>query len=266
MLDAKIMKDAQGKLSFAVFRKATHTDHYLQFASNQPIQHKLGVIRTLYHRCNTICPDDDKKEQEISHLTTVLSVSGYTKSAWRTALRPKPPKVSRDPTTTVNITLPYVGTVTDTITRIMCKAGITVHLWPFNTLRNKLFHPKDKVEKLDRTGVVYHIKCPCCDSNYVGETERNVKKRLKEHQRSSSPVGHHMEFNTHSFSNDDVTILHQEPGWFRRGVAEAIHIQRQNPNLNRDRGRHNLPPIYREIIESCGFPSTKSHDHTGTLQ
>ena len=48
MLDAKIQKDLSGRLNFTVYRKLTHIDQYLQF-SNQPLQHKLGVIRTLYH-------------------------------------------------------------------------------------------------------------------------------------------------------------------------------------------------------------------------
>ena len=73
----------------------------------------------------------------------------------------------------------------------------------------------------------------------IGETERNVAKCLKEHQCSSSSVGHHMEFNTHSHK-DDVTKLHQEPGWFHQGVANVIHMQCQNPNLNQDQGRRNL--------------------------
>ena len=35
MLDAKIVKSSEGHLSFSVYRKATHTAQYLQFASNQ---------------------------------------------------------------------------------------------------------------------------------------------------------------------------------------------------------------------------------------
>ena len=60
MLDAKITRTPTGQMSFSVFRKPTHTDQYLQFDSNQPLQHKLGVIKTLYHRCNTICTTDEE--------------------------------------------------------------------------------------------------------------------------------------------------------------------------------------------------------------
>ena len=65
----------------------------------------------------------------------------------------------------------------------------------------------------------------------------------------------------HSFSEDDVSVKHQEANWFRRGVAEAIHIKNSNPDLNRDRGRHVLPNIYREILTSRdSSPTSGSRD------
>ena len=76
MLDADIHRSPTGQLSFSVFRKPTHTDQYLQFSSNKPLQHKLGVIRTLHHGCNTICSSEEAKLRETNHLNKVLSVSG----------------------------------------------------------------------------------------------------------------------------------------------------------------------------------------------
>ena len=261
MLDARIHRSISGKLNFSVYRKPTHTDQYLNFTSNQPLQHKLGVIRTLHHRCKMICSTEEAKLNEIEHLKKVLSYSGYTKSAWHTATHPKErsgnttsAKTTKSPG---HIALPYVGNVSDSIARVIRKAGVQVHLKPFNTIRSRLVHPKDKITKEEMAGVVYHIKCGECDSNYVGETERKLLKRIKEHQRSSSPVGHHVEYNKHSFSEQDVTVLHKESNWFKRGVAEAIHIAQRDPNLNRDRGRHTLPNIYRDIISSRD--TTSSH-------
>ena len=268
MLDTRTTRHPSGRLEFSVYRKPTHTDQYLQFASNQPLQHKLGVIRTLRHRCMTLCSTEEAKLQELEHLKRVLSVSGYTKAAWDTASRPKPPTPTPDRDTTPkkkgHITLPYVGVMSDTIARLIRKTGVAVHMKPYNTVRSQLVHPKDKVAPQDKTGVVYRIQCGDCPASYVGETERNLGKRVKEHsyRGTSSAFEEHCTSHKHSINtvgkvnipDSQVAVLHQEPDWFRRGVAEAIHIMREDPTLNRDKGRHTLPVIYRELIH---------RDHSG---
>ena len=140
--------------------------------------------------------------------------------------------------------------VSDAIARVLRKSGVMAHLKPYNTLRNHLVHPKDKVELEERAGVVYYIQCGDCSANYVGETESKLQKRIREHHRTTSPVGHHINYNKHTISNKNVKVLHIETDWFRRGVAESIHIEKEQPILNRDRGRHTLPVIYREIVNS----------------
>ena len=75
-----------------------------------------------------------------------------------------------------------------------------------------------------------------------------MKDRFKEHHRSSSPVGQHLTERRHSIDDDSIAVIHREEGWFRRGVAEAIHLRREAPTLNLGRERHTLPPIYREVL------------------
>ena len=259
VLDTRITRSPQGTLSFTVYRKATHTDQYLQFNSNQPLQHKLGVVRTLNHRCKSICSSKEAMDKETEHIKKVLSVSGYTKSAWATANKKKNPTMPADNNKTRNkgsITLPYVGHSSDAIARVLRKSGITVHLKPFNSIRSRLVHPKDKIPMEGKAGLVYLIECGDCNAKYVGETERRLHKRIKEHQKPSSPVGHHIQYNNHKFDKDNVKVLQSESDWFRRGVAEAIHIETEQPILNRDRGRHTLPVIYQEIVKSRDSTNT----------
>ena len=195
----------------------------------------------------------------MEHLKRVLSVSGYTKAAWNAASRPKPTVTTPDstaPRKKGHVTLPFVGQMSEAIARTIRKAGVAVHLRPYNSIRQQLVHPKDKVTQEDKSGVVYHIKCGDCSASYVGETERQLKTRVKEHHKTkSSPLCEHLTKEGHSFSKEQVSVLQQEPDWFKRGVAEAIHIQRESPSLNRDQGRHKLPAIYRELL------SSQSHDH-----
>ena len=138
--------------------------------------------------------------------------------------------------------------MTDAVARVIRKTGVGVHLRPFNTIRGHLVHPKDKIDKEEQAGVVYKINCGSCEASYVGETERRLKKRITEHHRESSPVGHHERYNKHSFDQSDVSILHCESDSFKRVVAEAIHIEEEQPTLNRGRERHTLPAIYGEIL------------------
>ena len=48
----------------------------------------------------------------------------------------------------------------------------------YSVLRKALVHPKDKVEKEDRYGVVYKSLCKNCKQVYIGETERRLGTRL----------------------------------------------------------------------------------------
>ena len=79
-----------------------------------------------------------------------------------------------------------MGHVTDAIARTIRKAGVAVHLRPYNSIRSQLVHPKDKLLKNEVCGAVYKIQCADCPASYVGETERELKYRLSEHQRTTS--------------------------------------------------------------------------------
>jgi hypothetical protein len=61
-LDMQIVQKEDGHLKLLVYRKKTHTDQYLNFNSQHPLQHKLSVVRTLLTRCSRIVTEaDDKK-------------------------------------------------------------------------------------------------------------------------------------------------------------------------------------------------------------
>ena len=56
-----------------------------------------------------------------------------------------------------------------------------------NTLRRILCNLKDKREAYENSGIVYEIKCLDCSASYVGETGRELKLKIKEHQENCLP-------------------------------------------------------------------------------
>ena len=250
MLDVNVKKNEAGKLSFGVYRKKTHTDQYLQFTSHQPLEHKIGVVRTLQHRAKHHVSNIEDLEIETNHLKKVLAISEYPSWIWDQPASKKKNQQEKEKARKIigHVTLPYVQGTSEALARRMRANGIMVHLKPHTKLRDLLVKPKDKTTDMEKSDVIYKIDCGECNANYVGETGRLLKLRVKEHQRSNSPVFEHSQNTGHRMRLDETKVLERESDWFKRGVKEAIHIQANNSNLNRDRGRHHLPTIYRQLI------------------
>lgn len=60
-----------------VYRKATHSDHYLQFDSHHPLIHMLGVFWTLSHRAEQVISDPDTLTNEKKHIKKSLGKCRY---------------------------------------------------------------------------------------------------------------------------------------------------------------------------------------------
>ena len=258
MLDVLVTRDDIGNLRFKVYRKPTHTDQYLNFSSNHPLQHKLGVVRTLCDRAHSIITTEEDREEELNKVRKSLAICGYKDWSWDTALRKKDnklkPRSKNQPERTQlkgSTTIPYIPGVTEAFQRLFCSYNIITHVKPDNTIRSLLVHPKDKTETLDKCGVIYELACLDCSSSFIGETARTLRSRVDDHKKpGTSPVYDHAANSTHSIDYEGVVVKAREEDWFKRGVKEAIHIKRKASDLNKDKGRHQLPSVYDSIISS----------------
>ena len=78
-LDTLIVRKSDGSLKLLVYRKNTHTDQYLNFQSQQPLHQKLGVIRTLIDRVESVVTEDQDKRDEEVKIREALKDCGYSK-------------------------------------------------------------------------------------------------------------------------------------------------------------------------------------------
>ena len=140
---------------------------------------------------------------------------------------------------TSNTCIPYIQGVTDKIAKILNKKNIKTAFKPLSTIKQRMRSVKDNQEHLQQKGV-YIIKCSCGDQ-YIGETGRSVRIRLKEHsadirneRTKSSALAEHVGKTNHHICLEDTKVIANVEHQFKRKVREAIEIIKHPKNLNRD--------------------------------
>ncbi|XP_072030175.1 uncharacterized protein [Amphiura filiformis] len=233
-LDCLVQVNPDNTLSTTVYRKPTHTDQYLQFGSHHPLVHKLGVIRTLYHRADTIISEESDVQKEKDHIRSALQQCGYPDWAFEkaTTTRDTPQQNNTGMSLLAKPELLYLTPQAfQRESKNTFKAfGIATSYKPSNNLRSKLVHVKDKIPKDKQSNLVYGLTCSetSCAQSYVGETKQSIKARFNQHRRGSSNENHdsavftHSKLSGHQFNADDIIIFDKEERWFERGVEESI--------------------------------------------
>jgi hypothetical protein len=296
MLDLTILRQLDGTLQFDVFRKPTHTNQYISWDSDQPLKDKGSTIRALTRCAIDIPTGPQRQEAEQTKVHQALHLKGYPPWAIkRFTHHPRPPPPQHPPTTPTTpqpphqptptptnppappkhkatVSIPYHRGTSEMIGRALRKADVGVISNNKNSLRTQLVHLKDPIPHTHKSSVVYHIPCAGsntnpCDATYIGETERSMDTRFKEHHNKSkskiepltdkyaSAVGQHARTTGHHFRPEDVTYLDRESDKMARGIKEAIYTRALNPALNKGGGlRYILPATDDTVINTTVKP------------
>jgi len=130
---------------------------------------------------NIVTEEQDRKQKE-HHIQTALTHCGYPDWRWKVRWRLLSTRKSLDGNKTT-VVLPYVQDLSEAVTRVYNRYGISTSMRPFKSLRNLLVHPKDKPRQEDVCECVYKIPCRNCNKTYIGETGRAFGVRLQEHRQ-----------------------------------------------------------------------------------
>jgi len=254
-----LVERKETKLSTKVYRKITHTDRYINFNSYHHPRVKSGVISCLKNRAERVC-DPEHLKAEMVHLKKTFKANGYPPGLISKSLRKRNHHQPSQDNTTVQekpklLYLPYVRRTSEHIQRVCKQIGVKTVFKSGGTLRRFLMKVKDPRPPLLKKGVVYRVPCMDCNMSYIGETGRNLKKRLVEHKAAvkrgdtKNGIAVHAWERQHRVNWDEADVLVQEPRYWRRRVLEAVEIQKHAENTNLDCGL-SLNPIWTPYLSS----------------
>ncbi|BHF57227.1 hypothetical protein SprV_0100016800 [Sparganum proliferum] len=238
-LNVLVCRKDCGGIKTQVFRKAANTMQVLNFNSNHPISHKRSCVRTLYRRVETHCSEPEDKIAELQYLQRVLKANGHPRNFVNRYIRKWDERPNRTDTK-VWRALPYVKNVSEAFGRLLAPLGVGVAHRPETTIRRQLMKPKDPLPRQETSGVVYRFWCSCGQSNYVGETGRQLQTRMTEHaaavRRSdaSSQVAAQSTGSCHTFKLDETEILARGDNRVSRELPESWFTGPQSINKCND--------------------------------
>ena len=180
------------RLITSVYRKPTHTDRYLNYRylnyrSNHHPRTKMGIISCLKKRAFNIC-SDRYLHKELCRLQDVFQANGFptyrvTCTIWGNQYKSEGNNEENEEEKEKTLVLPYVRGLSEAINRTCKTLGVETAFTSKPTLRSLLTQVKSKIPIENKVGVIYEIPCEC-GAVYVGETGRNLKTRVEEHQKA----------------------------------------------------------------------------------
>ena len=87
-----------------------------------------------------------------------------------------------------------------------------------------------------------------CNDEYTGESGRTFGERFREHMRAPSPILDHHNITGHEVSLDNFSRVGREDQNIARTINEAILIRVNDPSLNRNIGKFQLPHTWDEVL------------------
>ena len=176
--------------------KPTNTFLYTHFSSASPPSYKKNAIRALYTRSQKLTTETENKIEARQLVKNIFRKNGYSDSYIERIFSETDQSNSRDHNIQdkkkIYWKLPYTtSTYAEIKNKIQSLNKIlknTTIKPAFKTFKTQNLCPnKDKIEQNELSSIVYKYTCEQCQHCYIGETRRQLQKRIKEHVKGNPP-------------------------------------------------------------------------------
>ena len=199
-LDVLISRYPQhGTFETTIYRKATFTGLMINWNSFVPLQYKRASVMSMVRRALAICSTYSALTNEFDEIRRIALNNDYPRNFIDTSIgiglsqyrnresgqQQKPIGCEKKQ---MYVEIPYVDRATSTLKKqITHLAGairpdldIRFFAKPPPSIQT-LFQAKDPILKPMQSDVVYSVQCSDCSHSYIGKTQRQSIRRLKEH-------------------------------------------------------------------------------------
>ncbi|XP_055839801.1 uncharacterized protein LOC129907541 [Episyrphus balteatus] len=261
-LDLTIKRNEDGSIITNWFHKPIASNRLINYYSAHPINMKYNTVKSFIRkvfsfshkiymennieRINRILIKNNYPVQVINKLIKCVqnenfknrtkSPNKYSRRSYQFLSETKDETVIRD--TKIYSSITYIPGLSESLAK-KCEyfvPEIKTAMRPNNKVSHFFANTKSKIEKTNKSGVVYSIPCNDCPKIYIGETIQKLGCRINQHKNECKKVlegssykniaalAEHTKQNGHSFKFDETKILKSENQKFKLQVHEVNQI------------------------------------------
>jgi hypothetical protein len=256
-LDVDVRIEPAGDLVTKVYRKPTNTGVLMNYDAIAPMNWKRSVIKCFLHRAKRITSSAELFHQEVAHIKSVFGRNGYPATFIEQTVKDflatdetsetrsnAQSDSAKDSSQSFYFVLLYIGKPSEKLQKRikteLLQHDVNIKPAYRTTKVGSFFSLKTATPPLLKSDVVYMFKCPHDKDghhdSYVGETQRQLFKRVEEHiTTSTSAVYHHRLQCAECASNNNIVDCFETVRKSHRNTVlceEAIYIKKLSPSLN----------------------------------
>lgn len=217
----------------------------------------MAAFHSMVHRLCKLPLSVANYKKEYEHILNVAKVNGYKPCEIDRLIKKHSKKVMKDNLSSLfrqnkkcdnenalkRVPIVYAPEITNKLKQCFKQHNMAIVCASNNKLKSLLGSTKDKVDKLQKTGI-YEVSCDDCEQKYIGQTSRNLKVRFGEHMShvkynrpQKSSVAEHILSNAHfNVSINNLKLIKSVNKLEKLDAYESYHIHKCTNSMNNDEG------------------------------